>query len=560
MTALFWATAAISATAQIRPDAGTLQEPQRQIPALPLPGAPRIAVPDVAPAASAAGQVRLTPAGFSIQGNTVFPAETLLALLEPRLNRPTDLPGLAEAAREIKSYYQDRGYLLTDVYIPPQQFQAQGGTVTLTVVEARVGRVSVQTEGSGVSQRFAERLAASHLQPGDAVSEYALDKPVLLLRDQTGFDASALVEPGSKTGEVNVILLVKPAGRPVEASVGLDNHGARAAGQFRAFAALDAANPSGIGDALSARVQIADETQTRFYKLTYSLPAATTGGRVNLAAIRTEYALGGAFAALGATGRADILSASVLHPLLRSRDRNLFGSISLDHKQLRDELAVQAGPAQRKVESVRAGVLGNFVDDVAGGGAFTSYAASVTRGRLRLDDITLAGDQAVGGANTSGSFTKANLELQRVQFLSGGWSVHASLQAQLASRNLTSAEKISLGGPSGVRGYATGESPGDSGAQGSLELRRQLPAPITLAGEPVSLQAFYDFGTVRLNQDGATGSNRVSLDSAGLGVAAGRPGNFVLNASLSWRIGGPLPTTADPDRSPRLWLSTQKWF
>jgi len=203
-------------------------------------------------------------------------------------------------------------------------------------------------------------------------------------------------------------------------------------------------------------------------------------------------------------------------------------------------------------------VLGNFTDGLLGG-AFNSYAARLTAGTVRLDDASLAADQGPGGPRTAGQFTKLSIEAQRTQFWPGGLNLQTTLQGQIASKNLASAEKMSLGGPSGVRGYPVGEAVGDSGAILGLELRYPLGA--TLAGAPVSLAAFYDVGTVTFNQQGnPLGPNQVTLDSAGVGLLAGRAGDYLLNASLAWRIGSPLPSGGEPDRSPRLWLTTQKWF
>ena len=55
----------------------------------------------------------------------------------------------------------------------------------------------------------------------------------------------ATVEPGTRPGESNIILDVREGGRPVEVSVGADNHGTRAAGSARVFASIDLNNPSG---------------------------------------------------------------------------------------------------------------------------------------------------------------------------------------------------------------------------------------------------------------------------------------------------------------------------
>jgi len=545
------------AYAQARPDAGTLQEPQRLLPALPLPGAPRLNLPQTTTPDPPSPTVRIIPTEFRIEGSRVFAAPVLAQLLAARVNQPTDLAGLQDAARQIKAFYQAQGYLLTDVYVPQQALRTEGGPVVLTVVEAHVGDVTVRVQGNTTPAAGVYDLVRKHLRRGDPVTEYALDKPVLLLRDLAGHDAVATVEPGAQAGSVNVLIDVRATPVRLETSLGLDNHGTRAAGEIRAFATLDAANLSGKGDALSLRAQLADPTDTRLLRLSYSV-AVMGATRANLSATRTEYALGRQFAALGARGRADVLGASALHPLVRSRNRNLYLSFGLEHKQLHDETRVSPA-SNRRIMTAYAGVLGNFTDGMLAG-AFNSYAARLTAGTVRLDDASLAADQGPGGLRTAGQFAKLNVEAQRTQFWQGGLSLQATLQGQIASKNLASAEKMSLGGPSGVRGYPVGEAVGDSGAILGLELRYPLPAA-NLAGAPVSLAAFYDVGTVNFNQQGAAfGANQVTLDSAGLGLLAGRAGDFLLNASLAWRVGSPLPSGGEPDRSPRLWLTTQKWF
>ena len=557
LSTLWMAVLGTAVQAQPRPDSGTLQEPQRLLPALPQPGGPRPKLPDAPVQASPSAPVRIIPTEFRIEGSRIFAAPVLAGLLATRVNQPTDLAGLQDAARQIKDFYRNQGYLLTDVYIPQQALRAEGGPVVLTVVEAYVGDVTVRVQGDRTPAAGVYELVRQHLKRGDPVTEYALDKPVLLLRDLAGHEAVATVEPGTQAGAVNVLIDVRVDSRRMETSLGLDNHGTRAAGQVRAFVALDASNLSGNGDSLSARAQLADLSGTRLLRLSYSLPVLGAT-RASLSATRSEYALGRQFAALGATGQADVLAASALHPLIRSRNSNLYLSFGLEHKQLHDETL--ASPAtDRRIATAYAGVLGNFTDGTLGG-AFTSYAARATAGTVRLDDASLAVDQGPAGPKTAGRFAKLNVEAQRVQFWPGGVSLYTTLQGQIASRNLASAEKMSLGGPSGVRGYPVGEAVGDSGAILGLELRYPLPAAVA-GGAPVSIAAFYDVGTVNFNQQGTlAGANHVTLDSAGLGLLAGRAGNFLLNASLAWRVGSPLPSGGEADRSPRLWLTTQKWF
>ncbi len=545
-----------------RPDAGTLQEPQRQIPLLPRPGAPLIGLPDQKPAPPVQDAVRLVPAAFRFTGNTVFDSETLAALLAGHVNQPSSLAGLTEAVRLVGQYYRSRGYLLTEAYLPEQAFQATGGTVTIAVIEARIGKVLVQVEGDHGSSSFARRVATANLVPGTLITEYLLDKPVLLLRDLAGVDASATVQPGDALGLADVVVSIRAEGRQVTGSVGVDNAGARAAGSMHATGHLGISNLLGRGDILSLRAQLSDASRSSLYRLAYAVPVSAEGTQLTLSAARTDYALGRQFAALGATGKADVLGVSLTRPVIRSRENNLYGLASLDHKKFSDVIARPVNESERRIVGARFGLLGNFVDETAGAGGSSSYAVTATRGWVRLDPASRSFDQGVGGLQTAGSFSKLNLEFQRTQFFSNPSSIHINIQAQLASKNLASAEKMSLGGPTGVRAYPVGEGIGDGGLLVNLEYRYQLPAPLALAGQPVSLAAFYDYGTVKFNQDAMTlaGPNRVALGAVGVGALAGRVNNFLITTYLAWPTTAIGPSTGDPDRSPRAWVSAQKWF
>ncbi|MDP1953541.1 MAG: ShlB/FhaC/HecB family hemolysin secretion/activation protein [Polaromonas sp.] len=559
--ALAWPTG--FAQQRLRPDSGTLQEQQRQIPMLPQPGAPQITLPAAKPISAGEAAVRITPAAFRIEGNSLFDSATLTGLIADRINRPTDLAGLVAAAAQISRYYRAKGFMLTEAYLPEQAFQATGGTVTIAVVEARVGRVRVQVEGHEGSASYVRRVVANNLRSGAFISENLLDKPVLLLRDLAGVEASAAVEPGQLPGLADVTVTIHAQGPQVDGSAGVDNFGARAAGAQNAFANVNVSNLLGRGDVLSARVQGSNASRSHLYRLAYAVPVDSAGTRVAASIARTDYALGAPFAALGATGKADILGLSLTRPLIRSRDANLYGLLSLEHKTFIDQLTTPANDSERRIAAARFGLSGNFVDSAVGNGGTSSYALTATLGRATLDAVTLGFDQGPGGLQTAGGFRKLNLEFQRTQLLGNTSTLHLGFQTQRASRNLASAEKMALGGPTGVRAYPVGEGIGDSGLLLNMEYRYQLPAPVSLAGEAVSLAAFYDYGTVRFNQDdsavtGAT--NRISLGAVGVGALAGRSNNFLVTAYLAWRTTRSTPTTGESDRSPRAWVSAQKWF
>jgi hemolysin activation/secretion protein len=556
-----WATLS---DAQPRPDAGSLLAPKPPATSAEPPSAPQILLPSPTPAPPQNAALRMTPSAFRFTGNTLYPEPVLSALLADFVGQPTDLAGLAIAAAKVAGYYRSNGYLLTEAYLPEQTFAAVGGTVTIRVIEAKIGRAVVNMDSGeqAAARLFVKELVASHLKNGADVTEYLLDKPVLLLRDLPGHDASATVEPGDALGEVNVNVTTSTKGLYADGSVMLDNHGASAAGPVRVLASANLNNLMGRGDTLSVAGQVSDQPGSNLYRFGYVLPVGGQGMRLSINSARLNYALGKQFATLGATGRADLLGLGVAVPLIRSRNDNLYAQVNAEQKRLTDATTNPVQSSNREINALRLGMTGNFTDNLAAQLGLNSYGANITSGRLKLSPADLAVDQGAGGLQTAGVFSKVNLDYQRTQYLAGASSLNLIGQAQWASKNLGSAEKLSLGGPNGVRAYPVGEGAGDSGAHFSLEYRYPLQGLLPFS-EPLSLVAFYDYGHVRLNQTGPAvpgAANSMSLGAVGVGAILGRSGNILIKTHLAWRTTRTPPPNGSTDAAARAWLTAQSWF
>jgi hemolysin activation/secretion protein len=127
------------------------------------------------------------------------------------------------------------------------------------------------------------------------------------------------------------------------------------------------------------------------------------------------------------------------------------------------------------------------------------------------------------------------------------------LSAQYAGKNLTSTEKMSLGGVYGVRAYPQGEAPADDAWLLNLELRFDV-TPQTQA------LFFYDSAQGRLNHKpvAADGDNRRSLSGVGTGMRWTGPQGLSLQATVAWRTDE--APSSDKDKLPRAWLQLTKRF
>ena len=108
----------------------------------------------------------------------------------------------------------------------------------------------------------------------------------------------------------------------------------------------------------------------------------------------------------------------------------------------------------------------------------------------------------------------------RLQLLPTRDYLFLAFSGQWASKNLDSSEKFSMGGPYGVRGYPSPESPSDCAVITTMEYRKQVPIE-ALPGDLV-FSLFGDYGVARQHQDPLLTDvdNIRKLVSYGLGVTS----------------------------------------
>ncbi len=555
-----------SVFAQNSPAPRALQQPNQtlqSVPSAPLQAPTVTLSSDRAPLPQSA--VKLNARSFNVKGVTVFKTPDLQKRLASLTGRQIGSSELQEVLDRIRQRYASAGYLLTDVYFPRQSFSATGGVVDVEVVEARVGAVRVEmADDVPVNGNYVNNLFDHYLKPGMLITERRLDAPLLVLRDVPGITAAATIVPGASPGTSDVVVKVSARGRKWKAIVGADNFGTPTVGEYRVSATGSVDNLLQRGDTLLASVQAASQSGTLLYRLSYKVGLGTAGGELGLSLMRSEYVLGGDFAALGASGTADVLSLNWTQPLLRSRSSNLYVQVGADAKRLTDNLGVTGLMPQRDVITGHLSLVGNTSDAGLLAGGVTRYGAQLTYGSLSIKDASsLAADQSLFGGRTNGSFFKGNLDLQRIEFLSSRSSVLFTLSSQFASHNLTSAEKLGLTGATAVRGLrGDAASVVDEGVVGSLEYRYLMP--FMPADSSLQARVFYDYGIGILDKrrDATTYAplvnepNQVSFDSLGLGFSAALRDRF--NAAF-WAA-KPLREPAirsEGDSAARVWFSLQ---
>ncbi|MDA0225736.1 MAG: BamA/TamA family outer membrane protein [Proteobacteria bacterium] len=556
------------AFAQERPDAGTiLQEQTKERPKLPPKDAPQVLPPtEVRPAQRIEPTIKLQVSAFRVTGNTVYPEKELLAQLRAFSGKELDANGLIDAADTIKSYYRQNGYFLAQAYLPRQELKmGAGNVVEISVIEGRIGKVDANvTAEARISKSLIENIMKSSLEPGDPITERGLERPLLIVSDLPGVAVRSEIRPGGAVGLADVTANVtgKP-GNVVDGFVDVDNHGSRFIGEHRVGLSMNINNPLKLGDQLSARVIGAEASAFWFARVAYAMPVGYYGTRVGIAYNEFDYTLGQPeFVNLKAHGQGLVRSVYGFHPLVRSRSANVILQAAIEDKNLVDKTDSTSAIEERKIVALKIGAVGDWRDTILGG-SLNSFSVIYTDGDLdiRPNSVRIT-DQGTTGLRTQGSFNKFNYDFRRLQKVSNEVTFLFSAQGQFANKNLASAERFSLGGATGVRGYPSGEANGNEGHIFSGELRYLMPKFTSLLPGDATVSAFYDVGTVKIDDapQQTPSRNRRNLSSWGLGFTIGQDNNYVIRSTVAFKLENERATADGTSRDPRLWVQGIKWF
>jgi hemolysin activation/secretion protein len=544
------ALASLHAQAQTGvPNSGTILQQMRPTP----PAAPNSnqAGLQVKPAQAGAmpASVPFKVQSIRIVGNTEFSADTLHALVADVEGKTLTLAQLAEVAGRITAWYQQHGFPLSRAVIPAQTIE--NGAVSIQVLEARYGDVQLKN-----TSRVGDALLAASARPlqgGRPIAEHELDRTLLLLSDIPGVAVNAVLKPGSVVGTSDLEIDTDARANSVT-SLSLDNYGNRYIGRARVGANVDVFNPFHHGDIVSASI-VTTGKGLAFGRLGYDTLLDGGGTRVGVAYSAVRYRLKQDFEAIDANGTAGVASAWVKHPLIRTKESNLYVQLQYDAKRLRDRVNVTSTRTDRHLDNWILTLNGDLRDNLLAGGV-SIWSVGWTRGHNGFDDVDAAAADALS-AQTRGNSSKWNVNLSRIQGLTPHDTLYLNAAAQWTNANLDSSEKMTVGGPYTVRAYDLGAIASDAGYFGSVELRHDLGEA---GASRWQATAFVESAHVKLNRHPwAASENVATLSGAGLGLNWESAGGWRANLSVAAPIGS-RPSMADKPSSVRGWFTASKAF
>ena len=441
---------------------------------------------------------------FKIDGNKRYNDELLLSLINENINKELDYNALLNVTTSLSNYYRSQGYLAT-AYLPPQDIK--NGVVNIKITEAILGKITFNVDEGQKLNISKEKIRLKILykvEDGGGLNISQLDKNIRNFNRTPGINAIAQLEEGKKFGETDIVVTASNT-KTISGSSLADNTGSRSSGTGKITNTINMDGLFNLGERFSFTnvatgnnfIDGKQSEESNYYAMSTSFPMGYNGMQGTLRLSKMEYKLSAPFDSTIPSGYSTEYNFTLTRPLIEKLSKNLNATFLISRNDYVNNLST-GNNSNKDMTKATMNFGYDFTDTKLGGGV--NYGLfGFTLGKLDVSDnsANFITDQA--GADNNGRNLKAIFNYNRLQKITDKTNMLLKFNGQLAADNLDGAEQLTLGGPSGVRAYASSEGAGDAGFVTGIELKRSFfNLPTTL---------FYDYGKIRLHKNKWVGWN-----------------------------------------------------
>ncbi|MEC4893566.1 MAG: ShlB/FhaC/HecB family hemolysin secretion/activation protein [Oscillatoria sp. PMC 1050.18] len=503
-----------------------LPEPRSQPDLEPLPPPEELLQPPTAPTPEPESPTipgTITVREFEVVGSTVFDEEELAQLLAEYTNRPLTFAELLAAQQAVTRLYQQRGYITSGAFIPPQALE--NGTVTIQVVEGEIEEIEI----SGLD-RLKPGYVRSRLENATKAplnQQELLTALQLLQLDPLIERLSVELTAGTRPGVSRLEVFVEDA-PGFYTELGLDNQRSPSVGSHRRIIQIGHNNLLGWGDRLNVSYYNTDGSNT-LDDISYTVPINARDGTISFSHRRTESEIiEEPFNELDIISESRTYQLSYRQPVYRTPNTEFAVGVTGTLQESETSLLGIPFP-------LSAGAENDGETTVTSLRFFQEYttrtAQQVFAARSQFSLGIDAFDATINEENPDGRYFSWRGQAQYLRLLAPDTVFLLRSDLQVADRPLVPLEQFSLGGQLSVRGYRQDVLLADSGFFASAEVRVPI-ARIREWDTILQVTPFFDFGTVWNNNEIELEEQTIS--SVGLGLQLLIGDNFV--ARLDWGI------------------------
>lgn len=437
--------------------------------------------------------------------------QRLNELTKPHIGRTTSLADVQQIADRLEQLYRSSGYILAQVFIPPQHLDKEGAYVKLQVIEGRIDDIKV-AGGTRQTNQVIDGYAQNVENKRPLVIN-DLEQFILLSNDVPGASVKTVLVASQETqGAADIQAIVDQ--KRIGGYLSMNNLAGDYTGPNQVQAGVTLYSMFGA-DALSLNTAfvIPHSNRLRYVGTQYQKYVGLRGASVNFAANYSSSHPEGSLIPLGLEGAGKYAEGSYRYPFVRSKKQDLHLEVGGYFRDSENRsTTANATFYEDKVRAVFAKLDWVF-NDFTGG--FNDFRFQATQG-LRIASASHSGDPFLSRALAEGDFLKFTVEAAHTQPLVNGLSLFSAFKGQHSDSRLLSSEQFGYGGSRFGSGYDSSEISGDKGYAVRLELRHDYN-PMWPGMRWLQSYGFWDIGQIFNDTVGGQESAQ-SGASAGLGA------------------------------------------
>lgn len=426
---------------------------------------------------------------INVQITGTIPEEEIHTLLVPYENKEVSFTDLQKAANEVSLYLRKKkGYYLATAFYPEQDIK--DGVVTMQVVTGTYGKTHIYNQTALTDHRAISY--STPLDNGKEIKTRTIEGVLENYNNLPGIEAKAIMKPGEKIGESDVDIYLNTL-KDTEVSLFTDNYGSKYTGRYRYGLNVQVNNPARNGDSLTLGGMLSTNGDTKDWWTSYESPLGHLGSRIGISFSHMGYELGDWYSRLGGKGRADTLGIYGSTPIIQKSDTFMKLLYGFSWRWFNDRYDAFGYKSDKETRSAYIGIGGAYENSHT----YTNYTAIYSRGNTKNTHLRLAGENHDELSEDAGYFHKFNVDGVMENYLGHkkDWKLHFGFHGQMASHSLDGSEKMSLGGPYGVRAYPSSEGSVDAGYQFSTELQCKV-------SDGLWVGPFFDIGEGIMDKNG----------------------------------------------------------
>ena len=480
---------------------------------------------------------------FKIEGNTLLKPEDIEAALKPFTGKQREYGDVQHAIEALKQRYRNEGFGVVWVVAPEQDLDK--GEVTLRVIEARIGKVTI--EGNRFFDDANIRSSLPALKEDVPPRAGDISENSQLANENPAKQVDVVLRPGEKQGMVDATVDVIDV-RQLKAFLTFDNTGNTQTGDFRLGVGVQHANlfnRDHVGT-FNYVTSPGRWEQVNLYSASYRLPLYSRGDSMDFIIAYSDVRAGTAQTVAGPltfSGKGSVYGLRYNQLLKRRGEYSHRIVYGLDYRAYENECvlgnfgAAGCGPAAVDVTERPISLV--YSGNWAKPGQISDFYVALSHNipgaaNGQESDFNAARPSPNSGDGAPSNYTILRFGTSIVNAFESNWQVRGTFSAQHTPDALMSGEQFSIAGATAVRGFLEREIARDTGYFANLELYTPNLVGKLISGEG-NLRGllFYDIAKARNNPLSGEDGQQVSIASIGAGLRWNIQRNFNMRFDLA---------------------------